>query len=121
MCGCAGSRRTRAAGQRSTSRDTHGHRGGRLAGWLSTARALREQGFSGRLVVVGAEELLPHDRPPLSKEFLAGKVGAEELRLTDSADEPPNVDWRLGRTAVALAPAERAVELDDGQRRSATR
>lgn len=89
--------------------------GASLAG-LSTARALRQQGFAGRLVIVGAEQLLLYDRLPLSKEFLAGEIGADELRLTDSADDTLDVEWRLGRTAVRLVPADRAVLLDDGQR-----
>ena len=43
--------------------------GGSLAG-ISTARALRAQGYDGALTVVGAEPHRPYDRPPLSKEFL---------------------------------------------------
>ncbi|GHF19308.1 pyridine nucleotide-disulfide oxidoreductase [Amycolatopsis deserti] len=88
--------------------------GASLAG-LSTARALRERGFDGRLVVVGDEPHRPYDRPPLSKEFLAGAMSAADLAL-ESDDEDLDADWRLGRRAVALVPALRTVELDSGER-----
>ena len=45
--------------------------GASLAG-LSAARALRDQSYDGRIVVIGDEVHAPYDRPPLSKEFLAG-------------------------------------------------
>ncbi|WP_116110330.1 NAD(P)/FAD-dependent oxidoreductase [Amycolatopsis ruanii] len=88
--------------------------GASLAG-LSTARALRERGFDGRLVVVGVGPHRPYDRPPLSKEFLAGAMSAADLAL-ESDDEDLDADWRLGRRAVALIPALRTVELDSGER-----
>ena len=47
--------------------------GASLAG-LSAARALRAQGFAGRLTVIGDEVRRPYDRPPLSKEFLCGEL-----------------------------------------------
>ena len=43
--------------------------GSSVAGWRA-AQELREQGFDGRLVIIGAESHRPYDRPPLSKEFL---------------------------------------------------
>ncbi|WP_435582592.1 NAD(P)/FAD-dependent oxidoreductase [Amycolatopsis thermoflava] len=88
--------------------------GASLAG-LSTARALREAGFDGRVVVVGDEPHRPYDRPPLSKEFLAGTMSAAELAL-ESDDEDLDVDWRLGARAVALDPALRTIVLDSGER-----
>ncbi|MFD4252384.1 NAD(P)/FAD-dependent oxidoreductase [Amycolatopsis thermoflava] len=88
--------------------------GASLAG-LSTARALREAGFDGRVVVVGDEPHRPYDRPPLSKEFLAGTMSAAELAL-ESDDEDLDVDWCLGARAVALDPALRTIVLDSGER-----
>lgn len=88
--------------------------GASLAG-LSTARALREAGFDGRVVVVGDEPHRPYDRPPLSKEFLAGTMSAADLAL-ESDDEDLDVDWRLGARAVALDPALRTIVLDSGER-----
>ena len=87
--------------------------GASLAG-LSAARALRAQGFAGRLTVVGEEAHAPYDRPPLSKAFLAGQVDAADLALTTEEDETLDLDWRLGVRAVALRPADRAVRLEDG-------
>lgn len=89
--------------------------GASLAG-LTTIRALRDQGFEGRIVVVGDEAYTPYDRPPLSKEFLAGTVSEDDLKLSTPEDVTLLADWRLGRTAVTLDAAERAVVLDDGQR-----
>lgn len=89
--------------------------GASLAG-LTTARALREQGFDGRVVVIGDEEHRPYDRPPLSKEFLAGTSSEDDLDLTEAEDAGLGIEWRLGRTAEALDIGERAVLLDDGER-----
>jgi 3-phenylpropionate/trans-cinnamate dioxygenase ferredoxin reductase subunit len=88
--------------------------GGSLAG-LTAARALREQGFDGRIIVVGAEDRLPYDRPPLSKEFLADKVGVDELVLSTDDDADLDLDWRLGDPAVGLDRGRAAVVLASGQ------
>ena len=53
--------------------------GASLAG-LRAVEALRREGYAGRLTLVGAEPHLPYDRPPLSKEFLAGHVRARPAR-----------------------------------------
>ncbi|MEO3938899.1 FAD-dependent oxidoreductase [Dermatophilaceae bacterium Soc4.6] len=88
--------------------------GGSLAG-LSSVRALRTQGFDGRIVVVGDEPHRPYDRPPLSKEFLAGKVTAADIALEDD-DEGLEAEWLLGVRAARLDLAERSVVLADGAR-----
>ena len=85
--------------------------GASLAG-LSTARALRAHGYDGELVVVGEESHRPYDRPPLSKEFLAG-ASADELAL-ECDDEDLGITWRLGTRAVALADGP-VVRLADGE------
>lgn len=86
--------------------------GASLAG-LSAARALRAQGFDGELTIVGDEERRPYDRPPLSKEFLAGLVGEDTLAL-ETDDEDLTARWRLGLRATRLDAAAGAVTLDDG-------
>lgn len=86
--------------------------GASLAG-LSAARALRAQGFDGVLTIVGDEARRPYDRPPLSKEFLAGEIDEADLRLEDD-DEDLRADWRLGVAATALDPGIGAVTLADG-------
>ena len=86
--------------------------GASLAG-LSAARALRAQGFDGTLTVIGAEARRPYDRPPLSKEFLAGDVGEDALAL-EADDDDLNAQWLLGVHATRLDAAAGAVHLDDG-------
>jgi NADPH-dependent 2,4-dienoyl-CoA reductase/sulfur reductase-like enzyme len=87
--------------------------GGSLAG-LSTARALRNQGYDGRLVLVGDEHHRPYDRPPLSKDFLAGRLDVADLSL-ECEDEDLGLDWRLGVKAVGLDSTSRAVLLENGE------
>jgi NADPH-dependent 2,4-dienoyl-CoA reductase/sulfur reductase-like enzyme len=86
--------------------------GGSLAG-LSTARALRAQGYDGELVVVGEETCRPYDRPPLSKDFLTGADPAD-LAL-EANDEDLGITWRLGTRAVGLASGP-VVALADGEK-----
>ncbi|MGW4964467.1 NAD(P)/FAD-dependent oxidoreductase [Nonomuraea sp. NPDC004186] len=88
--------------------------GASLAGLL-TARALRAQGYRGRLVLVGDERHRPYDRPPLSKDFLRGDLAEADLALESEGEgEELDAEWRLGVAAVALDPGERRVELSDG-------
>jgi NADPH-dependent 2,4-dienoyl-CoA reductase/sulfur reductase-like enzyme len=87
--------------------------GSSLAG-LSAARAARAEGFDGRLVLVGDEPHRPYDRPPLSKDFLSGKIAADALALED-ADEDLAAEWLLGARASALDAHGRAVVLEDGR------
>jgi len=87
--------------------------GGSLAG-ARTAEALRRQGFDGAIRIVSAERELPFDRPPLSKQVLAGKWEPDRARLY-GADEL-DAEWLFGRSATALDVAATAVTLDDGSR-----
>ncbi|MFF9031576.1 NAD(P)/FAD-dependent oxidoreductase [Streptomyces iakyrus] len=87
--------------------------GASLAG-LSAARSLRKQGYDGRLVVIGEELHRPYDRPPLSKEFLAGGIGEADLAL-EPDDEDLQAEWLLGARAAGLGTTPRAVRLSDGR------
>ncbi|MFJ1806959.1 MULTISPECIES: NAD(P)/FAD-dependent oxidoreductase [unclassified Streptomyces] len=87
--------------------------GASLAG-LSAARSLRKRGYDGRLVVIGDEIHRPYDRPPLSKEFLAGTLGEADLSL-ETDDEDLRAEWLLGARATGLDRTERAVRLADGR------
>ncbi len=87
--------------------------GASLAG-LSAARSLRKQGYDGRLVVIGDELHRPYDRPPLSKEFLAGTLGDADLAL-EADGEDLGAEWLLGTRATGLDRATRAVRLADGR------
>jgi NADPH-dependent 2,4-dienoyl-CoA reductase/sulfur reductase-like enzyme len=85
-----------------------------LAG-LRAAETLRRDGFDGTVVAIGAERHLPYDRPPLSKELLAGRAEPDDIVLRKQGCDDLELDWRLGRRATRLALADRQVELDDGE------
>ena len=87
--------------------------GASLAG-LSAARALREQSYDGRIVVIGDEVHAPYDRPPLSKDFLAGTATLDDIALGTPDDDELDLEWRLGTTAVGLDHLSRSVQLQDG-------
>lgn len=87
--------------------------GASLAG-LHAARAVRRGGFDGELTLVGAEPHRPYDRPPLSKQVLAGDWEPGRIDLASSADDDLDLTWRLGQPAAALDVAARRVELADG-------
>ena len=89
--------------------------GASLAG-LRAIEALREAGFDGRITAVGAEPHLPYDRPPLSKQVLAGTWEPESTMLAPvgASIDGLDVDWRLGSAASSLDLAARRVELADG-------
>lgn len=82
-------------------------------GGLLTVEQLREAGYEGQISLVGAEAHPPYDRPPLSKQLLAGVWEAEKVALRDEAAlDGLRVRMHLRRRAVALRPGE--VELADG-------
>ncbi|MBA0126938.1 FAD-dependent oxidoreductase [Haloechinothrix sp. YIM 98757] len=82
--------------------------GASLAG-LRAVEAARRAGYDGEITLVGAEEHLPYDRPPLSKEFLTGEVEPNYFRDEESLRTELEVDLRLGTAASELRPAERTV------------
>jgi 3-phenylpropionate/trans-cinnamate dioxygenase ferredoxin reductase component len=74
--------------------------GGSLAG-ATAAATLRDEGYDGRLVLVGAEPLPPYERPALSKEFLRGEQSLEEQYVRPEQWYGENdVDARFGARAV---------------------
>ena len=85
--------------------------GASLAG-VQAADTLRENGFDGRLVLVGAEPHLPYDRPPLSKELLAGTGSADEIVLRPAGHYASlGIEMVLGTTATGLDLDRRLVHL----------
>jgi 3-phenylpropionate/trans-cinnamate dioxygenase ferredoxin reductase component len=90
--------------------------GASLAG-AKAAETLREEGFDGRVVLVGSEEERPYERPPLSKDYLRGEVGREKVYVHDeSFYAEHDIELRLGRSAVGLDTASGELELDGGER-----
>ncbi len=89
--------------------------GASLAG-MRGAETLRREGYEGRLTIVGAEKHWPsYDRPPLSKELLAGKWPLERALLRTELDPAADddLDLRLGHRAIAADVAQRTITLDD--------
>ncbi|MFB7468329.1 NAD(P)/FAD-dependent oxidoreductase [Streptomyces sp. NPDC056224] len=84
--------------------------GAGMAG-VQTAVALREQGFTGTVTLLGAEPHQPYDRPPLSKAVLLGKA---EDSAFDVDFEGLGIDLRLGTEVTALRAAEREVDTEAG-------
>jgi NADPH-dependent 2,4-dienoyl-CoA reductase/sulfur reductase-like enzyme len=87
------------------------------AAGLTAAEALRNRGYDGRLTLIGDERHLPYDRPPLSKQILAGTWEPDRIALRgDGALAKLDADLLLGRSAVGLDMATRQVLLDGGER-----
>jgi 3-phenylpropionate/trans-cinnamate dioxygenase ferredoxin reductase component len=91
--------------------------GASLAG-LRAAEELRTLGHAGPITLVGDEPHRPYDRPPLSKQVLAGTkpVESTELAVAHGTIDDLDLEWRLGQSATGLDLAERAVLLGGGER-----
>lgn len=87
--------------------------GASLAG-ARAAETLRHEGFSGAIRLVGDEDRPPYDRPPLSKQVLAGDWEPERATIPVPVDEL-DVEWILGRRAVGLDLTDRRVLLERGE------
>jgi 3-phenylpropionate/trans-cinnamate dioxygenase ferredoxin reductase subunit len=85
--------------------------GAGLAGHRA-AQAARREGFDGELVVIGDEVHRPYDRPPLSKQLLAGSMEHDD---TFYASDELDVEWKLGAAAAALDIERQVVTLTDGE------
>jgi 3-phenylpropionate/trans-cinnamate dioxygenase ferredoxin reductase subunit len=86
--------------------------GASLAGGKA-AETLREEGFTGRVVLVGEETEPPYERPPLSKGYLVGNDPREQAFLhEESWWGEHGIDLQLGRRATMLDAAAHTVTLD---------
>jgi len=80
------------------------------------AMSLREQGYAGRIVMVGDEAHAPYQRPPLSKAFIAGNAGPESVALwPEKLFADRRVELITGKRVVAIDRAHRKIALDDDQ------
>jgi NADPH-dependent 2,4-dienoyl-CoA reductase/sulfur reductase-like enzyme len=84
--------------------------GAGMAG-VQTAVALREQGFTGTVTLIGAEPHQPYDRPPLSKAVL---LGTAEGSAYDVDFEALGIELHLGREALGLRPADHELDTEHG-------
>ena len=87
---------------------------GQAGGWAAVT--LRQAGFAGRIVLIGAEPWLPYERPPLSKAVLTAEIEPPIAYFRDSARyDEHGIDVLLGCRAVAIDATARRVRLADGQ------
>src|SRR5271168_1321041 len=89
--------------------------GGGQAG-AQAVDTLRREGFTRRLVLISDENMLPYQRPPLSKKFLSGEMAAERLlfRHRGFYDEHA-VELKLGVRATRIEAGARRVALSNGE------
>jgi 3-phenylpropionate/trans-cinnamate dioxygenase ferredoxin reductase component len=86
-------------------------------GGASAAIALRQLGFTGSIAIVGREHEPPYERPPLSKDYMAGEKAFDRLYIRPVqfwADK--QVELLLGQEVIAVEPASRVVTLADGEK-----
>lgn len=89
--------------------------GASVAG-VNAAEELRAQGYDGDLVLLGADGRLPHDRPPLSKQFLAGRWEDDRIALRDAGTyDDLDIDLRVDSAATGLDLARRVVHTAAGE------
>ncbi|MGQ4599807.1 FAD-dependent oxidoreductase [Nocardia sp. R6R-6] len=82
---------------------------------VAAVRSLRQVGYAGPITLCTLEAHPPYDRPPLSKQFLAGAVTVEQIRLLGPEELGKlAVEIRIGTGAVGLDTGNRSLELFDG-------
>lgn len=87
--------------------------GGGLGG-AKAAEAMREKGFDGKVVLLANEHHLPYERPPLSKDFLAGEKALSDFTVHDAKWYRENkIDLRTDTEAMAIDPSAHIVTLSD--------
>lgn len=88
--------------------------GAGLAG-ATAAKTLRDEGFDGRVHLIGAETHHPYIRPPLSKDFLAGAAERDSVFVESSEwYRDHDIELQLGTAATALDPSAQRIDLDSG-------
>ena len=90
--------------------------GASLAG-ASAATTLRQEGFDGKIVLIGAEPQWPYERPPLSKQYLRGDTPFDKTLVRPAIYYEQNrIETLLGLSVRRVTPSERTVELQTGRR-----
>ncbi|MBM7365536.1 NAD(P)/FAD-dependent oxidoreductase [Gordonia hydrophobica] len=88
--------------------------GGGLAG-AKTAEGLRDNGFAGSIIIITDESVAPYERPPLSKEFIAGSKSLPDFTVHDDAwYRDKDVDVWFDTRVTAFDPVVKTVTIDDG-------
>ncbi|OUS14078.1 pyridine nucleotide-disulfide oxidoreductase [Gammaproteobacteria bacterium 53_120_T64] len=88
--------------------------GGQAGG--QAAISLRREGFDGRVILIGDEPVLPYQRPPLSKTYLAGELAGERLLIKPAAFyDKVNIEHRLAQSVIGIDASQQLISLDSGQ------
>jgi 3-phenylpropionate/trans-cinnamate dioxygenase ferredoxin reductase subunit len=89
--------------------------GASLAG-AKAAEELREQGFDGRVLLIGSETERPYERPPLSKDYLQGESEREKVYVHEAGFYgEKDIDLRSGETVESIDPGGGRVRLEGGE------
>ena len=92
--------------------------GGGMAGAIA-AQTLREEGFDGKITLLGQEPNAPYERPPLSKDYLQGKAERDSIFVHPEPWYAEHaVELSLGSAVTSLDPASRTVTTAAGERLS---
>jgi 3-phenylpropionate/trans-cinnamate dioxygenase ferredoxin reductase subunit len=90
--------------------------GGGLAG-AGAAEALRSEGFTGRVVLLGEETERPYNRPPLSKDYLQGKSEKDKIYVHPAGwYAEHDVELKLGARVATVDRAAHELGIDGGDR-----
>jgi NADPH-dependent 2,4-dienoyl-CoA reductase/sulfur reductase-like enzyme len=82
----------------------------------AAAEMLRREGYEGQLILIGADESVPYDRPNLSKDYLAGNAPEEWIPLRpEEFYAEHNIDLRRGVKAESIDAASRTVKISNGE------
>ncbi|MGB3166602.1 MAG: FAD-dependent oxidoreductase [Alteraurantiacibacter sp.] len=84
-------------------------------GGAQAAIALRQQGFEGSILMMGRDRVPPYERPPLSKEYLAGEKAFERILIRPEGFwAERDIELMLGTSVVKIEPDMREVQLSTG-------
>jgi len=90
--------------------------GASLAG-AKAAETLRTEGFDGRVVLIGEEDVRPYERPPLSKDYLRGEKGFEDAAVHDAGFYDANdIELRTSTRVTAVDPGTSELTMESGER-----
>ena len=81
------------------------------------AVSLRQQGWRGRILVIGDEPFLPYNRPPLSKTFLSGEKHVDDLLIRPAAQyEKIDIEFLLGQQVTKINRSKKTLTLSHGEK-----
>lgn len=86
---------------------------------VNCAFALRKEGWSGEIILIDPDPLLPYHRPPLSKDYLTGQAESNKNLLRGELSyEKENITLSLGKKVASIHKEEKYVVLSDGSQQN---